>query len=226
MENLGKQTVRTHVRHIVGGEHDPNLDHVNEGRQTVYRRADGTYLINYMSGKRQVTPTADGAFEYIWTVRSGISIQTLGSVVDGMMAPTLKTVLELDSGDRWAEIDSDQGAWYAGMLTRTAIGTFYRQEMEAEGRHPRRWFVLVGPEDRGDIIGKVCLCVLPEGEVVELPDMVADCHTTGRSNQNPYPEFDAEIEALAEATGLPITPNYQGQPVTVARGPQGNGPRM
>ncbi|MCS4089225.1 hypothetical protein [Rhizobium sp. BK176] len=226
MENLGKQTVRMHVHHIIGGEHDPNQNHVNEGRQTVYRRADGTYLINYMGGKRPVTLMGDGAFEYVWTVRSGISVQTLGSVVDGMMSPTLKTVLELDSGDRWAEIDSDQGARYAGGLTQTAIGVFYEMEQKAEGRHPRRWFVLVGPDDAGVTVGKVCLCVLPEGEVVRNPDMVSDCHTTGRYNRNPYPEFAAEIEALADATDLPIIPNHGGQAIDVAPRPQGRGTRM
>jgi hypothetical protein len=226
MENLGKHTVRTHVRHIVGGEHDPNLDHANEARQTVYRRADGTYLINYMSGKRPVTPTADGAFEYIWKVQAGIAAQTLGNVVDEIMAPTLKTVLELESGDRWAEIETDAGAKYAGGLTQTAIGVFYSLEMKAEGRHPRRWFVLVGPDDTGDIVGKVGLCVLPEGEVVQRPDMVADCHITGRFNRNPYPEFAADIEALAAATDLPITPNHIGEQIAVAPRPQGNVPGM
>ncbi|MCV9964833.1 hypothetical protein OIU34_23350 [Pararhizobium sp. BT-229] len=189
------------------------MDSVNESRQTVYQRADGAFLINYMSGKRQVTPTADGAYECIQTVQVGVSMQSLTGVIDEVMSPMLRTVLELESGDRWIEIDSDVSARYVGNLTRTAIGLFYHQEGTLEGRHPRRWFALVGKDDAGETVGKVGLCVLPENESTLHPDFVAECHITGHANSNPYPEFAAEIEALADVTELPITPNYQGRPI-------------
>jgi hypothetical protein len=40
---------------------------------------------------------------------------------------------------------------------------------------------------------------------------------------NPYPEFAQDIEALAEATNIPIVPNWQGKSLPapdVPRGPK------
>jgi hypothetical protein len=225
MRNLGKHTVRTHYQHFAGGVHDTAADHTHVVRQTVYEKQDGTFWINYMSGKREVTRNEDGAFEYVHMIQA-MAVNSIQNVVGGaqaLMASQLEPVLALESGDKWVEIENDQVARFAAGVTQTAIAHFYAQEALIEGRHPRRWFVLVGPTETSPIIGKVALCVLPENETTANPDFVADCHTTGYQNANPYPEFEAEIDALAEATNLPITPNYKGRPInndpTRERGP-------
>lgn len=133
--------------------------------------------------------------------------------------PDLKEVLVTDHGDRWIEIDSPEAADYAGLLTQTAVGHFYKQEARLEGgAHPRRWFVLSGPDESGKVIGKVSLCVLPEGVETAAPEFVSDCHTTGYQNRPPYPDFADEIEALSEAIGIELPPNYQGRPVAASPG--------
>jgi hypothetical protein len=138
----------------------------------------------------------------------------------------LKTVLELDSGDRWIEIDSDAAAGTCGVLTQTAIERFYLQEAKLEGGHPRRWFALVGPADTGAVIGKVCLCVLPEGVESADPNWIATCHTTGYRNLSPYPEFAQEIEELAIHTDLTLEPNCMGRPYTPDAAPKATRPKI
>jgi hypothetical protein len=130
--------------------------------------------------------------------------------------PELNVALELVDGSRWIEIDSYEVACYAATSSQTAISQYYKKEEELEGGHPRRWFFHQGPAVNSRRAVKVALCVLPDGQFVKHPDMVADCHTTGRQNKNPYPEFAEDIEALAEATGLPIVANWQGESLQVA----------
>ena len=222
MRSLGKQIVRTHLQHVVGGVHDPEMDHTHESRQTVYEKGDGTFQINYMSGKRVVTATNDGAFECVHVVQtiasSGLNIMDVIANAQVNAVSRLDTVLEVESGDRWIEINSDETARLAAGLTQTAVAHFYFEEERIEGRHPRRWFVLVGPSQDVAVIGKVALFVLPEHETSVDPEVV-DCHITGYMNSNPYPEFAAEIEALAAAIDLPITPNYMGNPVATPPAP-------
>jgi hypothetical protein len=138
----------------------------------------------------------------------------------------LMTVVELDIGDRWVEIDSEPAALYHGLLTQTGIGAFYAQEAKMEGGHPRPWFVLVGPDENGKTIGKVGLCVLPDGVECKDPNWVAPCHTTGFHNKSAYPEFADEIADLAEFTGLPIEPNYMGTRLMQNQVPPARGPRV
>jgi hypothetical protein len=140
-----------------------------------------------------------------------------------MSTPQLEVVLALSNGSRWVEIDSVDVAVFASHQTQTAVSHFYMKEADLEGGHPRRWFFLQS-EDKGDgrRVANVVLCVLPDDQYVKHPDMVANCHTSGRQNKNPYPEFAADIEALADFTCLPIIPNWQGEvlPVpAVALGP-------
>ncbi|MBY3433643.1 hypothetical protein HFN89_05720 [Rhizobium laguerreae] len=229
MRSLGKQTVRTHYQHIVAGVHDPEHDHTHETRQTVYERPDGTFQINYMSGKRFVRATNDGSFECVQLVQSvpSTSGSTITSVIAGaqsLAVNRLNAVIEFESGDRWIEIEDDVTARLAAGLTQTAVGHFYHEEERLEGRHPRRWFVLVGPSEDLPVVGKVALFVLPPHETSVDPEVV-DCHITGYRNGNPYPEFAAEIEALAAATDLPITHNYMGDPVVAPPAP-GHTPKM
>lgn len=215
MQNLGKNLVRTHYHHFAGGEHDRALDSTHEARQTVYLRADGSHVINHMSSKRVVTPTADGAFECVQRVQAfamGAGFDILADINRAMM-DNLATVMVLESGDRWVEIDNDRNAEYLGRLSQTAVGMFYRQEGQMEDGHPRRWFVLVGDNAANEMIGKVTLSVLPEGAVTRNPGFVSDCHIVGFENRNPYPLFADEIDLLAQETGLPITPNYAGRPL-------------
>ena len=81
------------------------------------------------------------------------------------------------------------------------------------GGHPRCWFELVGPDETGNAIGKVSVCVLPEGAETADPEFAADCHTTGFRNKPPYPDHADDVEALSEAVGIDLPPNYQGTPV-------------
>ncbi|MCV9963659.1 hypothetical protein OIU34_17300 [Pararhizobium sp. BT-229] len=119
-------------------------------------------------------------------------------------------ILELDSGDRWIEISNDDDAHHAGRLTQTAVGVFYKREADFEDGHPRRWFVLLGPNEAGVEIGKVALCVLPPGIEVKNADFVADCHTTGYQNRKPYPRYADEIAALADTIEIDLPPNIAG----------------
>ncbi len=134
-------------------------------------------------------------------------------------------VLTTSTGDQWFEIKSDEAAYTAGHLSRTAIGTFYDMEAKhEEGRHPRRWFILVGKNENGQDIAKVSLCVLPDGVELIARDLVADCHTTGYMNRPVYPDFEEEIEALSNAIEIDLPPNWQGQPIVVQAVPPSPSP--
>lgn len=141
-----------------------------------------------------------------------------------IITPNIDPVLVTQGGDTWYEIGSTEVAKYAGAVSQTAVGYFYEQEARLEGgTHPRRWFFLVGPGDNGKTIGKVSLCVLPEGVETKAPDFVADCHTTGYQNRPAYPAYADEIEQLSEVIGIDLPPNMAGRPIEVA--PAGQSPR-
>jgi hypothetical protein len=110
MRNLGKHTVRTHYQHFAGGVHDTEADHTHEVRQTVYEKQDGTFLINYLSGKREVTRNEDGAFEFVHRVQAiaSHSIQNVVGDAQAIMASQLEPILVLESGDKWIEIEKRQ----------------------------------------------------------------------------------------------------------------------
>jgi hypothetical protein len=123
-------------------------------------------------------------------------------------------ILQLEDGNRWIEITTDEAAMQAGQITQTAIGHFYKDEQKHEEGHPRRWFVLAGPNEAGVEIGKVALCIVPPGVAVKNSEFVADCHVTGFQNRNAYPSYTDEIAALADKIEIEITPNYQGNPIS------------
>lgn len=131
------------------------------------------------------------------------------------MAP----VAELGVNGVWVEMLSQRDANRVSLLSGTAVHIFYAQEEEQEAGHPRRWFALVRDVE-GSLRAEVCLAVTPRGAAVRdsgfLPSGV---HTTGFRNANPYPEFADEIELLAEAVGLEIAPNWQGQLLGAAPSP-------
>jgi len=131
----------------------------------------------------------------------------------------MTAVANLGANGVWIEMLSQQDANRISLLSGTAVHIFYAQEEQQEGGHPRRWFALVRNVE-GSQRAEVCLAVTPQGAAVRdsgfLPSGV---HTTGFRNANPYPEFADEVERLAEAVGLEIAPNWQGQILGAAPSP-------
>lgn len=214
MRDHGQQVVTTRYR-LSDGQRLDRSDAVRETKQAVYELPDGSFEIDFLAGKRKVTPSADGGFErtqMIEAVRNDRPSLIRARLNASMLAHT-EPVIEFDAGDRWLEIRDYDTACMAGLATATALATFYMTEEKIEGGHPRRWFVLVGPSDTDQVIGKAATCVLPDGVVPINGDLVSDCHTTGYDNANPYPTYEQEIEELASVTGLPIIPNYLGGPL-------------
>lgn len=132
----------------------------------------------------------------------------------------LKITLNLGTDGIWTELLSQEDANLAERLTKTAISRFYAMEFKAEEGHPRRWFMLV-EEGSGKPVGSVCLAVTPEGADIKNPSLLPlGVHTTGFQNRPPYPDYADQIQALSDAVGIEIQPNYMGRPVEVpSRGP-------
>ena len=125
-------------------------------------------------------------------------------------------VLQVASG-AWYEIENIEQAASATLLTETAIAHFWNSSRQHEdGDLPHRWFVLVGPQS-GKTVGCVAMAAMrsdDESDPTTLSGPVrVDCHVTGYNNTNVYMKHEADILALAAATGIKIRPNWMGQPL-------------
>lgn len=140
-------------------------------------------------------------------------IHDMGGLIDDVsVAPLsgMQVVADLGDDGKWFEIFTQPEANQASLLTETAIHIFFAKEGKLESGHPRRWFLFVGPEGRGD----VCLYVIPAGaEINERWPNDNGTHTTGYRNKNPYPDFAPQVETLSQAIGVDIAPDYMGRNV-------------
>ncbi len=146
-----------------------------------------------------------------------ISTRTEAMAALARMTP----VVDLGPGHRWFEIRNAEDAVIAGYFSQTALSHFYGLEEEREGGHPRRWFFLTKLNEVEKVFAPVALCVAPEGAIIKDRELVADCHTTGFMNSNPYPEYAADIEALSSAIGIALPPNHMGREIEDAPSPKG-----
>lgn len=139
-------------------------------------------------------------------------LERLGPVELKSLVEEIDPILSFDDGSFWFEIRNEVDARLSTRFSETAIFHFWRSEMTTEGGHPRRWFTLLEPTEGDRYFSPVCLCVAPEGVVINNRN-IADCHTTGHMNKNPYPDYAEKIAALSEAISIPLPANYMGRPL-------------
>lgn len=143
------------------------------------------------------------------------SFQPVGKLSEEDQERVLSRIEELvpsSGGGSWIEILDDEVAKLAETLSRTAVGTYYKQEFAEEEGHPRRWFFLLENDENQQPVASVSLCVLPEG-VEARSNIGGTCHTTGYMNKNPYPDYAEDIAALASFIENPIPANWMQKPL-------------
>jgi len=120
----------------------------------------------------------------------------------------LDVVAKLENGCEWVELHTIEQGMLAQKLSRTAIGTFMRSEIEANpnGKLPHRWFMLL---DRGIPQAHVAMC-LP-GDPEGVAPYKTPVHIVGFQNANAYPQWEEAINALGVAIGMSIPRNYFGR---------------
>ncbi|MCW3783897.1 hypothetical protein [Defluviimonas salinarum] len=132
-------------------------------------------------------------------------------MLDVLGAPLLVTA----SGS-WHEIRDSAQAEIAETLSRTAVAMFWEnQRRRFPEDMPHRWMILAGRNLKGRLTAPALFAAMPEGSgmQIEATGLGTDCHVTGHQNRNAWPEYGAEIEAIARQEGLVMRPNHMGREI-------------
>lgn len=119
-----------------------------------------------------------------------------------------RKIMDSKSGT-WFEITDKASAKLAGRASDTAIGYYYDSNAD---KVPHRWFYLVEDIAAERPKSPVCLAAVPadQAELGRVNGIDA-CHVTGHRNKNAYFDYEDELQALAQAEGIHMVPNYMGR---------------
>jgi len=108
--------------------------------------------------------------------------------------------IQFGNGLRWHRLETVEDGMLAQKLNGTAVGHYFERELEQRkaGQPANEYYALVGED--GSI--PVTMQVWHDPEQARSPEnMVERNIVVGMQNRDPFPEFGAEIRALAEHIG-------------------------